>query len=949
MVYILVEITGFRALKKIDPAFTNRITADLDKILESSTNMAKKQYGSIIFFSYTPDLEDIKRLFAQAKETYEYLLSLGEKLRGFTVFIDQSKGILSKLQRKAVIRKLYRIWERESFCISNEAFDLFGRMAECVQHDGYYTVAPPDKITGGGEEEVIDFLTGTPEIAELMDAFEPLLNNEKKGLFFYHGPKVPGVSYLAYGMAAMLGGNTAYPRVIVYPEKNDYSLVHPFMRCLQKDMLEMVPSLLEAAEREVWKDFEFPIRNAGGSLCEEDVVIIFRLYLTAYGRFAENQNLPFTVYFMDVDRFDERTLEIAAGILEEFSRTTDIIPVLFSLEPDIPACFHNFSIVRCPPSGEVSTMVSPVSLFHRNLLQERGQVTLSGLRATRGVFDDFDSFTRRTLYLATVLDGLLGQREIIDLLTDENLDRIKYSRAFTDLTACGFLYPDHILPVFPDLLPELQKGHGEAEKGFFDRLTVSFEGKTESTPQEFISLADIFTKIGEPVTGLKFTFHGVKALVKKGRTEQAVTLLKDASYRMKHLPGIEKEYFLLHDQLFLYAALFDGRDQLAHDFYQKILSPGEGRYENFTTDRYSILSEYFYARYDHNHALEMAKKALLRIQHNGDRPGESSINILLGKIMLGMQRIDEARDYFRISRELLSGYPDHPLMVSIYYLESISHYMGGTISESLRLLAKGIASADRQGQRKWQLLFLFAAGRISFDLGRYKESSGLFAQCLTLAQLYGFDESVSTIYSWLGRGFVYSGSRGKGREILEHVDTSAERLFFTAEYFYFEGRYEEALNTMEASLQLENDSIKIFHPPGFALGESGFEYIEDLVFVMNDGHGVLFHLVQAFKAFLSVLVLKTSQGADELARLTRDEKISDSDPYNGFYYFLHALCYPEKPGTDDLDRLTLLSKALRHVQTIASRIDVPSERIEYLNRNYWNSRLLSAGKKNKLL
>ncbi len=950
MIYVLIEITGFNAFKKVDLDFADRITVDLDKILESNICISKKHFGSFFLYSYTPDLKDLKRLFADARETYNTLSAIKDELRGFTVFIDHAKGILSKLQRKSVMRKMYGIWENNSLCVSYEAYDLFSRMAEFIQCEKCYRVYTPDKENREDEKSITDFLAYIPETGKLFDDFEPLLNNEKSGLFFYYGTRIPGISYLAYSMAATLEGKTQSPRIILYPEENDYSGFHPLVRCLQSDLLKEIPSLLNITEKKVWDQFSSVIQDPEVSLCEEDAVIIFTLYLTAYSRFTRKRNLPFVVYFMDVDRFHEKTLEIVTDIMDEFAHSMDIIPVLFSGKPDVPACFRNFSVIK-HVSEEWNSYenASPVSSFHSYLLEKRKGIKRFGLQATQDILDDFDSFTRRILYLVTLLNGLLIPEEIINLLTEENLERIKYDRAFNDLKMYGFLYPDHSIPVFPGFLPELRKIHGEEEEKFFKSLEKLYREKGDCTPQVYISLAGVFTEIGKPRAGIAYTFKAVRALIDERKTEEAVKLLKEVSKLMKHPPLKNVENTSLYNQLFLRAALLDARDELAHDFYQMVLSSEESRNEQTTMDRNIILAEYFYAKYNHKQALEQAKQALILIQKSDNSPVESSINILLGKIMLGMQRVEEAKDYFRISRELLTHSSPHPLKVAVYYLEAITHYIYGNISESLRLIEKGTAAAGHQGFRTWQLLDVFAAGRMYFDLGRYRDAAERFADCLALADIYNFHESVSSIYPWLARAYIYGGLREKGKQILSDFGNSAEGLFFTAEYLYFEGRFPEALDTVKEALGMEKDAIRVFRSPDFVLKESGFEYIEDLVFVMEDGHGALYHLLQAFHAFLSVLVDKSAHGSEELVRLTRDGKLSDIDPYNGFYYFLHALCIPEKPGTDDLDRLTLLSKALRYVQTIASRIDVPGERIEYLNNNYWNAQLLSAGRKNKLI
>ena len=92
-----------------------------------------------------------------------------------------------------------------------------------------------------------------------------------------------------------------------------------------------------------------------------------------------------------------------------------------------------------------------------------------------------------------------------------------------------------------------------------------------------------------------------------------------------------------------------------------------------------------------------------------------------------------------------------------------------------------------------------------------------------------------------------------------------------------------------------------------------------------------------------------TEGRTELVRLTREDRLSDIDLNNGYYYYLHALTLPENTGAEAVDRLTLLSKALRHIQQTASHIDDPKERQMFLMDNYWNSGLMKEGRAHKLI
>ncbi len=956
MVYVIIEINGFIPLEKIDKSFTVKIINNLNKILESNTCTARKQYGSFFLYNYSPGLEDLKRLFGEILEAYDYLISIRKELRGFNILIDQLKGIPSKLQRTTVIKKIYRVMDDESLYVTEDALDLFSRIADFTKTGDFYKVSSTGKINIKEEGGIIEFLAETEGMGKLLDVFEPLLNGKRKGLFFYYDSEIPGISSLSYSMSKIIEGDSKEtPWIYLLPEKNDFSFVLPLLRCFQNEFLDGLHDYLTLLENKVWNQLYGLISDKMTLTYEEDAVLIFKLYLTAYSRYLKEKNLPVVVYILEVDKFQERTIEIIAQIIEEFMDELDIIPVLFSGQPDIPACFHNFQVVKCRSEGwplseeNNDEKQSPVTYYHSYLLKGQKGITLAGLEASRYLISEFDSYTKRILYIVTLFNGVLNTSEIIGLLTEEQSEKIKYNRAFNDLTAYGFLFPGRILPVLPELLDEIRKIHGTEEDQFFRNISLLYRNYRGIDPHILKSLSDIFQGIGDKLQTLDFHMQTINSLIEQRRTEAALLLFEKASVMIKKLKPENPDVSLTYNLLFLKAALFDSRDQLAGDLVQDILAAGESNDDFIEINRNVVLAEYFYSRYTYHKALEPAKKALMYIQKSEKQELESLVNTLLGKIMLGMQRIEEAKDYFRIAREQMSDSYSKALNVESYYFESITYFVFGNLSESLRLITKTILIADEYGKRNWQLLALFVKGRIYFDLGKYRTAADIFSECLTLADIYHIQECDNSLYPWIARSFIYSGSRKEGERILKDHLSSAEGLLFFSENLYFEGKYDEALQVIDRSFIIENDRIRVFLSPNFTLKGSGFEYVEDLVFIVDDGHGVLFHLLKAYRAFFSSLNYQSREGAAELEKLTRDEKLSDIDPYNGLYYFFHALSLPEKAGTDGLDRLTLLSKALRHVQTIASRIDNPTERREFLNKNYWNSKLLEAGRKNKLL
>jgi hypothetical protein len=83
-------------------------------------------------------------------------------------------------------------------------------------------------------------------------------------------------------------------------------------------------------------------------------------------------------------------------------------------------------------------------------------------------------------------------------------------------------------------------------------------------------------------------------------------------------------------------------------------------------------------------------------------------------------------------------------------------------------------------------------------------------------------------------------------------------------------------------------------------------------------------------------------------RLFQDERFSDMDPNDAFYYYAYYLVLGES-GAAEVDMNTAVSMAFKRLQRRASRIDDIEINKAFLNRQYWNRALSLAAKEHKLI
>ncbi len=952
MVEVLVEINGFNSLEKIDSSFTEKLLGNIKSMLENDPSVFYKRIGSCFLFGFSPGINDLNRLIHTILRMYDYLGSVADELRGFNILVNQTKGILSKIEHEAFVKDIYTLEPDGSLFVSKSAADLFEGYSAFEEAGGYLRMVSYENLQIKAEGGALDFVIKTKEQEEFTASFTPLLNGERKGLFFFHNPEMQGILYMGYALSRYIEGsgeNKAFlPWFYIFPEKNDFSGYSALIRSFNYGFLSDVPRFLSLTEGKEWEELYRLIHPEYSIMYEDDAVLLFRLYLSAYGRYFKSMNFPPIVYIFEIDKMEEPAVDSIAEVIEELSAELSLIPVIFSGKQDIPACFQNFNSIKYS-FGKDESAQPPVSQYHSFLLREQKDIKLAAGDAANYLLGELDLYSRRLLSLTFLLDGLFDLEEIIDFLCDDDSDRMKYLNVYKNLVSYGYIYPDRMKCVFPGLVSKFNELKSDFGEKILERIFGCYHNRIDIDPQIHGSLSMVFEFAGNLNRMVDSKLTTVHSLIDRNNTEAALPLIKEMKKLLKKR-GLEGSYQDIYtDVLFLKAALSDSRIPLVNDLIQKLNAVDNVKNDRVSSILKATLAEAYYSVYEYQKALRPAKDALLITQRAGLAGEESGINTLLGKIMLGMQRIEEAKDYFRISMETATPGSGKFLLAETYYLGAVTYYIYGNLSQSMRLLEKSLDLSRETGRRNWEIIALFAKGRINFDLGRYQSAINVFSECLSVARIYNSLESHEIIYPWIARSFVYSGKREAGGRILENYQESAEGAFFYSEYLYFKGLYSEAEDMVNLSLEMDSDNIHLFLSPDFKLDSSGFKYMEDLVFLVMDGRGVLSHLLRAFSAYLSVLNDNPVKGIPELERLTRDDKLSDIDPFNGLYYFFHALSLPEKEGVDSLDRLTMLSKALRHVQTVASRIDFPKERMAFLTGNYWNSRLMTAAKKNKLL
>ncbi len=957
MIYILIELNGFRQLKKIDSDYAGKIVENMRSTFSGDVCKFIEQKNSVFFYGCTPGDHDLSSLFSNAINLFNYLKSNSDNLFGYNILLDQLSGEFSEERSNILLHKLFSVQKDESFYITSDLLPFFDVFAEFEPSGNFYKLISyrENKLDEG--ENVVSFLSKSTGMDRYLEALTPLINNKKKGFLFFYGKDFSGLSFLSFCIADLLQGKTLdAPWLYIKSDDSNISNINSLINCMDLDFIGRVADYLTEPELSIWNDRINLVNDSNRIIFDEDAIILFRIYLKAYSSRMAELYLPAIVFILGSHRFEELTLQYIAIVMEDLYLDLDLIPVLFSEDEDLPALFHGFKGSKLKLEGwilDTQTLIridSPVSFYHSSMLLKHGRGAYQGAEATDIFIKDLGHTSKHFLILFTLFYDLCGKDNLISYLSVDQSDKLKNEKLYNDLVANGFIYPDSMAePVFPEIKRVLNYEISSEDKVLINRIITGIVDKSKVCKLTiFEKISYIYRKLELHEEEAFYLLKTIELLIDTGKTDKA-GLFFERIAEILRIDRLDKNKIELKQNIcFLKAAIYDNKDDFAADVYLRLCNM-EMADPVLNSERRVACSDYLYAMYKYKKGLDIAKLALIDIQDSDDTHLKTRVNLSIAKILMGMRRIDESKDYFKIAKETVDRDRDIFNILEIYTNEAVVNFIYGNFSESLRLIDDSISICHNTGRRDWQLFLVFMHGRILFELGKYTDSISLFTEGLRLCDIFLEGRRKELFDIWLGRCFIYLRQLRYGLKILDNYDSFPEALYFSAEGLFFQEEYNNAFEKIELAFTGEQDRIRLFCSSNIISWESGYDFIEDRSLVVEGGHGVLFHLIRAFRAFLMAKTGHDTEGWAELVRLTREDRLSDIDLNNGYYYYLHALTLPENTGAEAVDRLTLLSKALRHIQQTASHIDDPKERQMFLMDNYWNSGLMKEGRAHKLI
>ncbi len=966
MVRIVVEIDGLKQLSCIFPQYTEQLLKRVEQIFLSHGFKAAGGRGSYLVYQCSQSEVETTALLSDGIEKCDqYLRNSKRRWSGYSMYVFFDEAEEQEIELQDIAAEMYRLPEHDGIWLDERAARILGERFVISAQDGMYRIVAGDKVRRREMKSFDDYFSDLTLLEECMESFAPLLQSTEPAAFLLRGYDPRCREKLCAAMVRSIDGSMRrIDWLVIQPSEIDLPPGGMVIHAVHTPFLSFATEYMNAQERRCWRYLEGVLDMPPSEVRDSDGRILFILYLSAYIRYMRSQLLPALMICHRLEEMSPAQKEFLADICRRFVEYEAFLPVFTSGEElpeeiEEPCTVAVFDCDRRDNGGteerekesEKGRRLSTFFLHYCRKELNRQSKDRSSKAILRAFFSSLPEEHMLITYALSYFGTIFPAEYRSGLSSALGLEQEEMNVALRELENYGVLVHDREISIQPveivrplgeyvrekrdyvrsvcaRLIPELRNYLSAEKRREYIRRAIELEREEEA--------AQVLWELLEENLFSSFD---------SGILDTMETVLQSAGTAWSRLLSSE-----LLETVRLEAYLRIGDHEEAKKRFRKLFREEDSHKQApQTAYQLAVAGEYLWRTRAPEEALPYAKKALLGIQDTDNLPRILQALILIGKIMLSLGRVDEALEYFRSAKGYTLEGPPAALDLESSAFIALTHFVLGDYSLALEYIRSAREKAALFGRREWERYLLMLEGKLQFELGRYAEASLLFQELLSGEVLY-FDGAREQLFAaWLYRSLVYRGYTGEGIRRLRQLEKTPEVLLFTAEGYILDRDLETASEMTAKAIEERAKERWNFIPAAEHLATDGFVCFENYLLQGEEDNDLLLRHVKALHGFLSF-----NLGSNEEAERMFDEVLGDKqalrlDPHRHVYYFFRTLSFPEQNAEENVQKLTLLSKAWQNLQKRAGRINDPEDRRSYLMQNYWNSKLFSMSKENKLV
>ena len=515
------------------------------------------------------------------------------------------------------------------------------------------------------------------------------------------------------------------------------------------------------------------------------------------------------------------------------------------------------------------------------------------------------------------------------------------------------------------------------------------------------NLLKILSGLGECVGGV-LVLKSLRADVHNGTYKGIEEAIKEGSFAS--VVGEENTFLLGYIYKTLKALVWGGSEEIQQAFGEpvppSIIDPpvpradpkqrtegsrqsptladeGDPFYVSCLAKVHTSLAAFHIGSFNPDAASEALRKALFLNRDLREDPAPAYR--LFSLLNFSRQRTDDALEYitFAMEQSEKTGQKEE-IFLSCYYASSIN-LVYGNLFWAEQLAAKAEETALMLGYTNWGMRARFLKGRVSFEIGRYKEALEVFISVDSMrsketswvagpAGTAG--EMASTLKAWINRTKFFLGhfpSRNEDTELSgPGFWLRSDAAIFAIEAAYYSSDFKKAEILAEDFLSHSEENLPELQPGQFHSWQdflyteqpdwrSGFSQCEFL-FQPEKLPGT--KLVRIYRAMAQCALHPSlelrKEILDRMQRFMRDELLPGTDPNDGFYFFawysmLKSFQNSKDTLASQVDLYTVVNTGFKRLQRRANRIDDTKTKQEFLNLPHWNNAICQAAREYNLV